>query len=162
MPSGTPRSVRKRAKTESNFLALQVRVRLTTVFSFRYLHHSGLAELIVLYEGTILAVVYDDHHLRMDLLGRGTRHWEIHIYEPLSFPPASLSLHALFQTLRRHGHRLLRQRLNFSTPSRVFVVSGIVVQHWSPRGNTNAPVGAHSDVDKVSAQVFALFVDFSM
>ena len=43
--------------------ALQVRVRLTTVFRFRYPRRPGLAELFVLYEGTILAVVYDDSPL---------------------------------------------------------------------------------------------------
>ena len=54
----------------------------------------------------------------------------------LTFPfvsSASFSLHALFQTLRRHWCRLLRQRLNFSTPSRVVVTSDVVGsgKHWS-------------------------------
>ena len=64
MPSGTPRSV-ARAKTEINFvgpptLLFFMQVRLTTVLSFRYPRRPGLAELIVPYEGTILAVVDDD------------------------------------------------------------------------------------------------------
>ena len=59
----------------------------------------------------------------------------------LSFPPASLSLHALFQTLRRHRYRLLRQRLNFSTPRDVvtfdLVGSG---RRWFARiGSANTP-----------------------
>ena len=51
----------------------------------------------------------------------------------LSFPPASISLLALFQTLRRHWSRLLRQRLDFSTPSQVVVTSGLVGsgRRWS-------------------------------
>ena len=73
MPSGTPRSWRERANAEIYFLSpthppfsmqcqatLQVRVHFTTVFLFRYPRRSGLAELTVLCEGTILAVVYDD------------------------------------------------------------------------------------------------------
>ena len=68
MPSGTPLSVRERAKIEVNFVgpptlpfscsakkALQVRVHSTTVVRFRYPRRSGLAELFVLCEGTILA-----------------------------------------------------------------------------------------------------------
>ena len=93
--------------------ALQVRARLTTVFSFRYPRGSGLATLVVLYEGSILAVVYDELHSGMDLLGRGAGILIFTYF--LSFPPASLSLHAIFQTLRRHRYRLLRQRL-FSFP----------------------------------------------
>ena len=52
----------------------------------------------------------------------------------LSFPPASFSLLAFFQTLRRNRCRLLRQRLNFSTPSRVVVTSALAdsERHWSP------------------------------
>ena len=50
-------------------------------------------------------------HFRMDLFGRGTGYWVIPFTFSLSVPPASLSLHALFQTLRRHKCRLLRQRL---------------------------------------------------
>ena len=51
----------------------------------------------------------------------------------LSVPPASFSLPALFQTLRRHKCRLLRQRLQFSTPSRVIVTSDLVGsgRRWS-------------------------------
>ena len=51
----------------------------------------------------------------------------------LSFPLASFSLLALFQTSRRHRCRLLRQRLNFSTPRDV-VTSDLVSsgRRWSP------------------------------
>ena len=63
-------------------------------------------------------------HFGMDLLGRGTGYWEIHIY----ILPSVSSLHALFQTLRRHRYRLLRQRLFSFTSSRVVVASGIVFQ----------------------------------
>ena len=76
--------------------------------------------------------------------GRGERRFSIYVWiyldmgptigififtYSLSFPPASLSLHALFQTLRRLRFRLLRQRLFSFTPSRVVVASGIVFQH---------------------------------
>ena len=57
----------------------------------------------------------------------GTDYWDIHSY---IFPIVSS---ALFQTLRRHWCRLLWQRLNFSTPSRVVVSSDVVGsgKHWS-------------------------------
>ena len=66
MPSGTPRSVRECARTEINFLSppspppffMQCTQRRS--LGFRYPRRTCLAELIVLYEGTILAVVYDD------------------------------------------------------------------------------------------------------
>ena len=110
--------------------APQVRVHLTTVFLFRYPRRSGLAELKTLCEGTIL--VDDDvktaRH-QYDLLGGGTGYWVFHILCTLSFPLASLSLPALFQALRRHRCRLLRQRLFSLTPCRVVVVSGIAFQH---------------------------------
>ena len=61
--------------------ALQVRVHSTTVVRFRYPHRSGLAELFVLCEGTILA---DDDvktaRYQYDLLGRGSVYWAIIIY----------------------------------------------------------------------------------
>ena len=103
--------------------ALQVRVHSTTVFRLQVspLRRSGLAELLVLYEGTILA---DDNvetaRYQYDLLGRGTDYLDFHALCTLSFPLASLSLHALFQALRRHRRRLLRQRLDFFTPLRCF------------------------------------------
>ena len=75
MPSGTPRSVRERARTEINFLspthppffmqcpvALQVRVHSTTVFRLQVPRRSGLAELFVLYKFTILAVCTTTPH----------------------------------------------------------------------------------------------------
>ena len=65
----------------------------------------------------------------------------------LSFPPASLSLHALFPTLRRHGYRLLRQRLDFSTPSRVVLRVWLRRSALVPRVDTTVPVGIHSVVD---------------
>ena len=58
-----------------------------------------------------------------DLLRRGTGYREFISTCSLSSPSASLSLLALFQTLRRHRYRLLRQRLNFFTPSRVVLAS---------------------------------------
>ena len=110
--------------------ALQVRVHSTTVVRFRYPRRSGLAELFVLSEGTILA---DDDvkisRYQYDLLGRGKIIGILLSICSLSFPPASLSLHAFFPTLRRHRYRLLRQRLFALAPSRVVVVSGIVFQH---------------------------------
>ena len=89
-----------------------MRVRLTTVFRFRYPRRPGLAVLADLYE----------------IPGRGVRRFTIYVWlyldvgpafgiflftYSLSFPPASFSLLALFQTLRRHKGRLLRQRLKF-------------------------------------------------
>ena len=86
--------------------------------SFGYPRRSGPAEPLVLHEGTILA---DDDvetaRYQHDLLGRGTDYWDFHNLCTFSFPLASLSLHALFQALRRHRCRLLRQRLDFFTPS---------------------------------------------
>ena len=99
MPSGTPRSVRERARTEINFVGPP-----TLPFScsaggtasagafndgLKDPRRSGLAELIVLYEGTILAVVYDDAETgryRCGLLKRRTGYWKIHIH---SFPIVS-------------------------------------------------------------------------
>ena len=56
----------------------------------------------------------------------GTGYWDFHILCTLPFPLASLSLHALFQALRRHRCRLLRQRLDFFAPSHTlsFLASG--------------------------------------
>ena len=78
--------------------------------------------------------LYDDFpHLQMALLGRGSGCWEIHIYILPIVSSASLSLHALFQTMRRHRCRLFRQRLDFSSPSRVVVTSDLVggERRWS-------------------------------
>ena len=63
----------------------------------------------------------------------GTDYWDIHSYIFPFVSSASFSLLALFQTLRRHWCRLLRQRLNFSSPSRVVVSSDVVGsgKHWS-------------------------------
>ena len=63
----------------------------------------------------------------------GTDCWDIHSYIFPFVSSASFSLHALFQTLRRHWCRLLRQRLNFSTPSQIVVTSDVVGsgKHWS-------------------------------
>ena len=63
----------------------------------------------------------------------GTDYWDIHSYIFPIVSSASFSLLALFQTLRRHWCRLLRQRLNFSIPSRVVVTSDVVGsgKHWS-------------------------------
>ena len=125
--------------------APQVRVHLTTVFLFRYPRRSGLAELTALCEGTILA---DDDvktaRYQYDLLGRGTGYWVFHILCTLSFPLASLSLpSALFQALRRHRCRLLRQRLFSLTPCRVVVVSGIAFQHdFAAKRGTSGLVGS--------------------
>ena len=57
-----------------------------------------------------------------------------------SFPPASFSLLALFQTFRRHRCRLLRQRLDFSTPSRVVVTSDLEDVGRARIGSANTPV----------------------
>ena len=106
--------------------ALQVRVHSTTVVRFRYPRRSGLAELFVLCEGTILA---DDDvktaRYQYDLLGRGT---VLSGYYYLSVPFRSLP-RLFLCTLRRHRYRLLRQRLFSLAPSRVVVVSGIVFQY---------------------------------
>ena len=63
----------------------------------------------------------------------GTDYWDIHSYIFPIVSSASFSLLALFQTLRRHWCRLLRQRLNFSSPSRVVVTSDVLGsgKHWS-------------------------------
>ena len=59
--------------------------------------------------------------------------WDFHSYIFPFVSSASFSLLALIQTLRRHWCRLLRQRLNFSTPSRAVVTSDVVGsgKHWS-------------------------------
>ena len=110
MPSGTPFSVRERAKIEVNFVgpphppffmqcqaALQVRVHSTTVVRFRYPRRSGLAELFVLCEGTILA---DDDvktaRYQYDLLGRGTVYWAIIYLFPFVSSRVSFSARLLF------------------------------------------------------------------
>ena len=61
--------------------ALQVRVHSTTVVRFRYPRRSGLSELFVLCEGTILADGdVGTARYQYDLLGRGTVYWDIIIY----------------------------------------------------------------------------------
>ena len=144
MSSGTHRSGRERANAEIYFLspthpplsmqcqaALQVRVHLTTVFLFAALvWQSSLSCARVPSWPWCTMIPY----LRMDLLGRGTGYWVFHILCTLSFPLASLSLPALFLTLRRHRCRLLRQQLDFSTPPRDLVTSDLVGsgRRWSP------------------------------
>ena len=63
----------------------------------------------------------------------GTDYWDIHSDVFPIVSSASFSLLALFQTLRRHWCRLLRQRLFFSIPSRVVVTSAVLGngKHWS-------------------------------
>ena len=109
--SGTLRSVRQRAKTEINFVG-----PLTLPFHAR---RSGLAELIVLYEGTILAVVYDDVETGKVPV-RFTWTWDRLVGSSYPMHPvvsSRVSFSARPQALRRHRCRLLRQRLDFFTPS---------------------------------------------
>ena len=76
---------------------------------------------------TILSVTIRVSHYWDRLLG-------FHSYIFPIVSSASFSMLALFQTLRRHRCRLLRQRLDFSTPSRVVVTSDLAGsgRRWSP------------------------------
>ena len=105
----------------------------STVFHFRYPRRHGLAVLTALYEVTILAVGYDDSPFTYGFTWTWDRLLAYFLTFSISFPPASLSLPALFQTLRRYPYRLLRQRVQFSTPSRVIVTSDLVGsgRRWS-------------------------------
>ena len=72
--------------------------------------------------------------IRYECRTTGTDYWDIHSYIFPIVSSASVSLLALFQTLRRHRCRLLRQRLDYSIPSRVVVTSDLAGSGrlWSP------------------------------
>ena len=131
MLSGTQSAKRERAKTDTNFVGPPT------------LPFSSSAKRVPSWPTTMQRL----HGTSTIYLDVGPNNGILISTCSLSFPPASLSLHALFPTLRRHGYRLLRQRLVCSIPSRVVLASGFVVQHWPPRVDTTAPVGVHSVVD---------------
>ena len=156
MPSGTPRSG-ARARQFRNLFSLAhppslFHARASGTASASALN-DGLLRFQVpppLWSGRAHCPVRGYHP------GRGVRRFTIYVWIYLNvgpaigiscfmFPivsPASHSLLALFPTLRRHGYRLLRQRLVFSTPSRVVVASGFVVQHCSPKSGHDSSSGS--------------------